>query len=56
MPVEIVKARSAAVPSDEFVDLLYGVGLVNAQEFFFGHARLVITLGLYGSAVEGLMD
>jgi hypothetical protein len=56
VPVEIVKARSAAVPSDEFVDLSYGVGLEKAQEFFFGHASIVITLALYGSPVEGLMD
>ena len=32
------------------------MGLVKAQEFFFGHASIVITLGLYGGAVEGLMD
>ncbi len=32
------------------------MGLVKAQEFFFGHASFAITLDLYGSPIEGLMD
>jgi hypothetical protein len=31
---EIPRAVGGTVASDEFVDLLYGVGLVKAQEFF----------------------
>lgn len=42
-------------PSDEFGDPLYGVGLMKAQDFF-GHASIVITIDLYGSAVERLMS
>ena len=52
----IIRGRFTIVASDEFVDRLFGVGLVKAQEFFFGHASIVITLDLYGSPVEGLMD
>ncbi len=48
-------AHTGRVPSDEFVHLLYGVGLVTAQGFF-RTPSIVITLDLYGSAVEGLMD
>ena len=55
MPVGLLEETQETEPSDEFADLLYGVGLVKAQEFFFGHASIVITLDLYGSPVEGLM-
>jgi len=54
--VKILHGNRVTVPSDEFVDLSYGVGLEKAQEFFFGHASIVITLDLYGSPVERLMD
>ena len=47
---------AASVASDKFVDLSYGVGLVMAQAFFVGHTRIVITIVLYGSPVERLVD